>query len=160
MRWISSINSTSPSIRLESMAARSPARSRAGPEVMRSELPSSWAMIIAMVVLPNPGGPANSTWSGATPRERAPPNTRSSCVRTFGWPMNSSSDLGRSEVSMSDSPADCCGSRSAFWEKPWPPGAAPGPTPGGSSNSVRSVSLMVSSLPYSSAAYLGLPVPI
>ena len=39
------------------MAARSPARSSAGPEVTRSDVPSSAAMIIASDVLPSPGGP-------------------------------------------------------------------------------------------------------
>jgi hypothetical protein len=57
MRWISSMNSTSCSTRLDSMAARSPARSSAGPEVTRSDDPSSAAMIIASEVLPRPGGP-------------------------------------------------------------------------------------------------------
>ena len=57
MRWISSMNSTSPSTRLDSIAARSPARSSAGPEVTRSAEPSSLAMIIANEVLPRPGGP-------------------------------------------------------------------------------------------------------
>ena len=37
----------------------------AGPLVIRSGAPSSAAMIIANVVLPRPGGPDSSTWSGA-----------------------------------------------------------------------------------------------
>ena len=41
MRWISSMNSTSPSVRLVSSAARSPARSIAGPLVIRIGVPSS-----------------------------------------------------------------------------------------------------------------------
>ena len=61
MRWISSMNSTSPSARLVSSAARSPARSIAGPLVMRIGAPSSAAMIIARLVLPSPGGPDSRT---------------------------------------------------------------------------------------------------
>src|SRR6476661_3915520 len=64
MRWISSMNSTSPSVRLVSSAARSPARSIAGPLVTRIGVLSSDATIIARLVLPSPGGPDSSTWSG------------------------------------------------------------------------------------------------
>ena len=39
------------------MDARSPARSMAGPEVMRKLLTISLAITPAMVVLPRPGGP-------------------------------------------------------------------------------------------------------
>ena len=39
-----------------------------GPEVSRKPTPSSAATICASVVLPSPGGPANSTWSSASPR--------------------------------------------------------------------------------------------
>ena len=53
------------------MAARSPARSSAGPEVMCSCTPISAATMPASVVLPSPGGPANSRWSAAWPRRRA-----------------------------------------------------------------------------------------
>ncbi len=56
-RWISSMNSTSRSSRAVRMAARSPARSTAGPLVYRTLTPSSRAMIVASVVLPRPGGP-------------------------------------------------------------------------------------------------------
>ena len=55
------MNSTSPSPRLVSSAARSPARSIAGPEVSRNGAPSSAAMIMARLVLPSPGGPDSST---------------------------------------------------------------------------------------------------
>ena len=41
-----------------------------GPLVTRSGAPISAAMIIASVVLPSPGGPESSTWSGALPRPR------------------------------------------------------------------------------------------
>ena len=60
-RWISSMKTTSPSLSVDSTAARSPARSIAGPLVIRSGAPSSAAMIIAIVVLPRPGGPDIST---------------------------------------------------------------------------------------------------
>ena len=58
-RWISSMNSTSPSCRSVSNAARSPARVRTGPAVMRNPAPISVATIPARDVLPSPGGPAN-----------------------------------------------------------------------------------------------------
>ena len=67
-RWISSMNSTSFSLRLVKMAARSPERSIAGPLVSLMETPSSAAMMCASVVLPSPGGPYKSTWSSASPR--------------------------------------------------------------------------------------------
>ncbi len=51
------MNSTSPVDRLVTTAARSPARSMAGPLVIRSPTPSSAATIIAIVVLPSPGEP-------------------------------------------------------------------------------------------------------
>ena len=54
---------TSRSSRLVRRAARSPALPMTGPEVARKPTPSSRAMIWASVVLPRPGGPANSTWS-------------------------------------------------------------------------------------------------
>ena len=59
------MKTTSPSCSVESTAARSPDRSIAGPLVIRIGVPSSAAMIIAIVVLPRPGGPESSTWSGA-----------------------------------------------------------------------------------------------
>ena len=56
----------------------------AGPLVMRSGAPSSAATIIARVVLPSPGGPDSSTWSGGRPRAawRAS-STIESCSRTL-----------------------------------------------------------------------------
>ena len=62
------MNSTSRGCRLVRIAARSPARRMIGPEVIRKPTPSSAATICASVVLPSPGGPANSTWSSASPR--------------------------------------------------------------------------------------------
>ena len=54
---ISSMNSTSFSLRFVSIAARSPARSMAGPDVILISTPISLAIIPASVVLPSPGGP-------------------------------------------------------------------------------------------------------
>ena len=99
MRWISSRKRTSPSWREERIAARSPACWMAGPEVMRMGAPISAAMIIDRVVLPRPGAPESSTWSAVAPRARAARRTRSSCSRTFSWPMNSPRSLGRSAAS-------------------------------------------------------------
>ena len=52
----------------DSTAARSPACWIAGPLVMRMGRSSSVPMSIARVVLPRPGGPESSTWSGGVPR--------------------------------------------------------------------------------------------
>ena len=53
------------------MAARSPARSMAGPDVVRSCAPISAATIVARVVLPRPGGPYSRMWSTGSDRCRA-----------------------------------------------------------------------------------------
>src|SRR5688572_16726849 len=71
----------------------------AGPLVTRRGAPISAAMIIASVVLPSPGGPESSTWSGALPRPRAASSTSESWSRTTRWPTNSSSRRGRSAAS-------------------------------------------------------------
>jgi hypothetical protein len=57
IRWISSMNSTSPAPRLVRIAARSPERSITGPLVVRMPVPSSAATMFANVVFPKPGGP-------------------------------------------------------------------------------------------------------
>ena len=57
------------------------------------------AMIIASVVLPSPGGPESSTWSGARPRRRAASSTSPSWSRTRAWPTTSSRVRGRSAAS-------------------------------------------------------------
>src|SRR5690606_8869646 len=80
-------------------AARSPACWMAGPLVRRRWESSSPAMIMASVVLPSPGGPESSTWSGGLPRARAACSTRESWSRTTCWPTKSSSRLGRSAAS-------------------------------------------------------------
>ncbi len=51
------MKSTSPALRFERIAARSPTRSKAGPAVTRKFTPISEAMIFARVVLPRPGLP-------------------------------------------------------------------------------------------------------
>src|SRR4029450_8883044 len=89
----------SPSSRLVRMAARSPARSSAGPLVTRRLTPSSAATIPASDVLPVPGGPANNRWSTACPRCLAAPSRISRCSFRRSWPTNSSSRRGRSVVS-------------------------------------------------------------
>src|SRR5918994_6153379 len=98
-RWTSSMKSTSPSSRLVRMAARSPARSSAGPLVTRRLTPSSAATIPASDVLPVPGGPAKSRWSTAWPRCFAAPSRISRCSLSRSWPTNSSSRRGRRVVS-------------------------------------------------------------
>ena len=92
MRWISSMNSTSPGTRLDSSAARSPACWMAGPLDMRSGRPLSCATIIASVVLPSPGGPASRMWSGVRCCIAAASSSSCSCPRTFCCPTNSASD--------------------------------------------------------------------
>ena len=52
--WISSKNKTSPSAKFVKIAAKSPALSKAGPEVALIVLPISLAIKSAKVVLPNP----------------------------------------------------------------------------------------------------------
>ncbi len=108
-RWISSRNSTSPSSSEDSTAARSPACWIAGPDVSRKGAPSSAAMIIASVVLPSPGGPDSSTWSGGPPRCTAACSTSDSWSRTTRWPTNSSSRLGRSAASAARSTSSAPG---------------------------------------------------
>ena len=56
-------------------------------------------MIIASVVLPRPGGPDISTWSGVRPRATAASSISDSCSRTRSWPMSSSRVRGRSAAS-------------------------------------------------------------
>ena len=90
------MNSTSPSSSWVRMAARSPARSSAGPDVTCRCASSSVAMMSASVVLPRPGGPANSRWSGAWPRRRAASSRMSRWALSSAWPTNSASRRGRS----------------------------------------------------------------
>ena len=85
------------------MAARSPARSSAGPLVMRRLTSISAATIPDSVVLPRPGGPANSRWSAAWPRPRAAARRICRCSLSRGWPTNSASWRGRSVTSSASS---------------------------------------------------------
>ena len=58
---------------------------------------------MARLVLPSPGGPDSSTWSGGRPRRSALSSTSPSCSRTRGWPTKSASRRGRSAASTSRS---------------------------------------------------------
>src|SRR5579875_562570 len=99
------MKSTSPASRPVRMAATSPLRTSAGPEVMRRFARISAATMPASVVLPRPGGPANSRWSTAWPRRRAASSTMASRSRSSSWPTNSSSRLGRRLASSATSPS-------------------------------------------------------
>ena len=68
------------------MAARSPVRSMAGPDVVRIWAPISLATTVAKVVLPRPGGPKKSTWSRHSPRCLAASMARRSDCFTRSWP--------------------------------------------------------------------------
>src|SRR5580704_8194799 len=94
------MNSTSCSSRLLTIAARSAARSIAGPEVTWTLTPSSRAMMCASEVLPRPGGPANSTWSSTSARPRAASIDMPSIFLVRSCPMNSEMARGRSARSM------------------------------------------------------------
>src|SRR6267143_2133298 len=100
------MNSTSLGSRFVRMAARSPGRSRTGPEVWRRLTPISRAMMCASVVLPSPGGPNSSTWSSASPRARAAWMKISSWPRIFSCPTYSARVPGRSERSNCSSCAE------------------------------------------------------
>ncbi len=106
IRWISSMNSTSPGASDDSTAARSPACWIAGPLDIRSGRPLSWATIMASVVLPRPGGPASRMWSGVRFCMAAASSSSCSCPRTFAWPTNSARDRGRRAPSKASSASD------------------------------------------------------
>ncbi len=57
------MNNTSLVFRLVNNAAKSPALSIAGPDVIFKFPPISFATMLANVVLPRPGGPYNNKWS-------------------------------------------------------------------------------------------------
>ena len=76
-----------------------------GPEVSRKPTPSSAATICASVVLPSPGGPANRTWSSASPRVPAASMNTARLARSWAWPMNSASRRGRRLTSPSSGAA-------------------------------------------------------
>ncbi len=106
MRWISSMNSTSPGTRLDSRAARSPACWMAGPLDMRSGRSLSYATIIARVVLPSPGGPASRMWSGVRFCMAAASSSSCNWPRTFTCPTNSARERGRRAPSKASSASD------------------------------------------------------
>jgi len=68
------------------MAAKSPVRAMAGPEVVRMEAPNSLATTVASVVLPSPGGPENRIWSAGSPRPWAAAIMMPRDSFTFVWP--------------------------------------------------------------------------
>ena len=99
------MNRTSRSSSEVRTAARSPARSTAGPDVYRTFTPSSRAMIVASVVLPRPGGPYRRMWSAASPLPFAACRSTERLALTSRWPMYSSSVRGRRVPSTTRSPS-------------------------------------------------------
>ena len=61
------MNKTSNSDKFVSSAAKSPAFSMAGPDVILIFEFISFDIIFASVVFPSPGGPYNKTWSSGSP---------------------------------------------------------------------------------------------
>ena len=98
------MNRTSPSSSFVRMAARSPARSSAGPEVTCSRTPISMATMPARRGLAEPRRPGEAAGGrrpgpgGGPPRARSPRCSFSSC-----WPTNSSSRRGRRLASSASS---------------------------------------------------------
>ena len=70
-----------------------------GPLVARIWASMALARMLANVVLPRPGGPLSRTWSRASPRCRAAATAISSRSFTFGWPVKSANNPGRSVFS-------------------------------------------------------------
>ena len=100
-RCISSINSTSIGSRAVKIAAKSPCLVNMGADVARKFVPSSFATMCANVVLPNPGGPYNKTWSIASPRDFAPLiNTDKFCF-SASCPIKSDKVCGRMVAAIS-----------------------------------------------------------
>src|ERR1700722_12824711 len=95
------MNSTSRGSRLVSCPAKSPALPMTGPEVEWKLTPSSRATICASVVLPRPGGPTNSTWSSASPRDLADWMKTPRFLRAASCPAKSARSCGRIAVSSS-----------------------------------------------------------
>ncbi len=95
------MNKRSPSSRLVRTPAMSAGCSSTGPLEVRMRASISFAMIIARVVFPSPGGPESSTWSRVSPRCRAAVMNTSRFSLIFSCPTNSSSDCGRSSFSTS-----------------------------------------------------------
>ena len=83
------------------MAARSPARSMAGPEVILKLTPSSFAIISARQVLPSPGGPESITWSSGSFRFFAESIKIFKFSTIFSWPIKLEIYFGRRLLSNS-----------------------------------------------------------
>src|SRR5216110_1812195 len=90
---------TSPFSRLVSNPASSPAFSMTGPLVFLTFTPIAFAMMLARVVLPRPGGPLSRMCSRTSPRFFAASTRSSRRSQTFTCPVNSLNIGGRSETS-------------------------------------------------------------
>ena len=91
-----------------SIPAKSPGLSSTGPEVILNPTPSSFAMILLKVVLPNPGGPCRRVWSSDSPRYFAASTNTRRFSTIFCCPLKSSKLGGRRAFSNSFSPAVSC----------------------------------------------------
>ena len=107
------MNSTSFGSRFVNKPARSPGLSSTGPDVVRIAAPISFATMFASVVFPSPGGPCNSTWSRASPRETAARMKTPRFSSTACWPVKSSKRAGRNTRSYSPSPDDSAAPRTS-----------------------------------------------
>src|ERR1043165_8566082 len=94
---------TSPFSRLVSNPASSPAFSMTGPLVFLMFVPIAFAMMLASVVFPNPGGPLNRMCSSTSPRFFAASTSSSRGSQTFTCPVNSLNIGGRNETSKAGS---------------------------------------------------------
>ena len=97
------MNNTSPGSRLDNTAAKSPPFSIAGPLLVFKSTPNSFAIICASVVLPNPGGPYNKTWSNGSSRILAASINIRIFSFTSSWPTYSFKDWGLISFSKSAS---------------------------------------------------------
>src|SRR5437588_9578630 len=94
---------TSPLSRLVSKPASSPAFSITGPLVFFTFTPIAFAMMLASVVFPKPGGPLSKICSRTSSRFFAAATRSSRRSHTFTWPVNSLNIGGRSETSKAGS---------------------------------------------------------
>src|ERR1700686_1556793 len=97
------MKSTSPFSRLVNKPASSPAFSITGPLVFFTFTPIAFAMMLASVVFPKPGGPLSRICSRTSPRFFAAATRSSRRSQTFTWPVNSLNIGGRSETSKTGS---------------------------------------------------------
>src|SRR5579871_418381 len=93
------MNKTSPSSRLVKSPARSAAFSMVGPLVLLIFAPMALAMMLAIVVLPRPGGPLSRTWSMGSPRCLAAVTVISRRSLTLACPVKSEKREGRRVIS-------------------------------------------------------------